>query len=382
MRILSLLFAIAFSSTALGSVQAADEFEPEQLTVEAKVRPGPNIFVLDQSWRGSSRLNVLSADDLSIKGNISVGLVGQVAFSSDGKTAYLTSAYAKRIVRGPTEAVLEEYDAETLKLRREIAISEKFAQTAPTTSALALSADGQFAFVQNATPATSVSVVDLSSGKSVSEVPTPGCFAVLPAASGAKFTTICGDGTLTSFTIAADGKASAPKKSEKIFDADKNALFIPARRVGDDLVFTSFNGDLYRVSDEDETPKLVDRFSFVEGVPGEWRPGGVEIMAYNRVHDVLFVTMHAAGKEGSHKDAATEIWAIKVGEKKLLYRSAVHGVKSISVTQDAAPVLFGSDPEEGVVTRYEIDPEAKFAAKLTATAENLGTFTGLVAAGQ
>ncbi|KQT64048.1 MULTISPECIES: amine dehydrogenase large subunit [unclassified Aureimonas] len=382
MRISNVLLALAFGTAAFAPAHAQEEFEPEQLSVEAKVRPGPNIFVLDQSWKGSSRLNVLSADDLSVKGIISVGLVGQATFSPDLKTAYLTSAYAKRIVRGPTEAVLEEYDTETLKLRREIPISEKFAQTAPAKSALVLSGDGKFAFVQNATPATSVTVVDLTSGASVAEVPTPGCFAIFPAAAGAKFTTLCGDGTLASFTVAADGKASPPQKSAPIFDAAKDALFIQAERVGADLLFTSFNGNLYRVSDAGEAPKLVDKFSYVESVEGSWRPGGVEIMAYNPAHDVLFVTMHPGGKEGSHKDAATEIWAIKVADKKVLYRSAVHGVKSIAVTQGPAPVLFASDPEEGNVTRYEIDPEAKFAAKLTVTAESVGIFVPLVVAGE
>jgi methylamine dehydrogenase heavy chain len=96
----------------------------------------------------------------------------------------------------------------------------------------------------------------------------------------------------------------------------------------------------------------------------------------------MFVTMHPDGSEGSHKDAAEEVWAYKMGDKALQYRSHVDEPVSIAVTPGEDVVLFAVDDENGVMKRYEVDPEAKFAAKLAGTAEELGDFAPLVIAPQ
>ncbi len=382
MRFLRTCLAAAVSTLAMGQAFAEGEFVPEQITVEEKIKPGPNVFTVDQSWSGASRINVVGAGELDRKGNLSVGLVTQLTVTKDKKTAYTASAYAKRITYGPTEAVLQEFDVETMSVKREIAVSPKMAQVAPQKSLLALSADEKYAFVQNATPATSVSVVDLAAGKEIAEVPTPGCWSIHPALSGIKFSTLCGDGTLQTFSVSADGKFGAPEKSEKIFDADTDPLYVVGERAGDKLIFMSFNGNVYTISDKDGAAKLVDKFSITEGVEGGWAPGGIEVIAYNEPNDVLFVTMHPDAKEGSHKNAATEIWPVDMKTKKVLYRSVVEGVKSIAVTQTKVPTLFGLNDDEGVLTRYGIDPDARFAIKLTGKLEDMGSFAPLVYAGE
>lgn len=378
MRFLSITLGTAIGLLAIGTASADEAFVPEKLTVEAKIKPGPNVFVVDQSWKGASRVNVLGANDFTIKGNLSVGLVGQLALSADHKTAYTVSAYAKRITYGPTEAALQEFDVDSLKVKREIVILPKMAQVAPSSSLLQLSADEHYALVQNATPATSVTVVDLQAGKLLAEIPTPGCWGIYPALEGSKFSTLCGDGTLASFSFTAEGQFSKPNKSAKIFDADSDPLFIHAQRAEKDLLFTSFNGNLYRIADKKDAPKLVDKFSYTQGIEGGWAPGGLEVMAYNPAHKVLFVAMHPDAAEGSHKDAAEEIWAIDLKKEKVLYRSVVEGSKSLAVTRGDKPVLYALNDEEGVLARYEIDPDAKFAAKLAGKAESMGSFATLV----
>jgi methylamine dehydrogenase heavy chain len=373
---------LALTLAILASPAAAQEFQPETLTVKEAIDPGPNVFVANQSWDGASTVNVLSADDLSRKGNLAVGLTVQFVTSADAKTGYATSVYMKRYTYGPVEAVLQEFDIPTLSVKREIVIPNKMAQVASTKSFLRLSADEKYAFVQNATPATSVTVVDLAAGKPIAEVPTPGCFSIYPAASGIAFSTLCGDGTVQKFTVAADGTFSAPATSEKIFDADSDPLFVQAERVGDNLVFVSFTGNVYTLADAGEKVTLVDKHSFVEGVDGGWRPGGVEIMAYNGTHDVLFLTMHPDGKEGSHKDAGKEVWAYRVADKELLSRSEVEDTTSIAVTGGTEPVLFALNDEEGAMVRYEVDPEADFEATAAGKVEELGDFAPLVLAGE
>lgn len=369
-----------FGSMSTTFSYAEDEFVPEVLTVEPSIAPGPSIFVLDQSWDGSSWVHIRSAEDLtSIKGSLSAGVVSQFAMSKDGKSAYTASVYAKRIMSGPTEAVLEEFDAKSLVKKREIILSPKMAQSAPQLSYLEFSADGKYAYVQNATPATSVTVVDMEAGEVLTEIPHPGCIGIYPALEGNRFSSLCGDGTVTSYSFSADGKVNNPVKSAKVFDADDDPVYVHVLRVDNDLVLTSFNGNLYRVSDADEKPNLVDKFSYVEGVEGEWAPGGVAVMTYNKANNVVFMTMHSEAYNGSHKNGAEEIWTISLDSKKVVSRIPVDiedsGITSLAVTEDKEPTLFAHDSELGVVYRFTIDPKADFVATLQEDiAEDVGHY--------
>ena len=375
MKALGITLGAVLSVLTVSIAQASETFVPEVLTVEKTIKPGANVFVLDQSWKGASRINVLSADDLEHKGNLSIGIIGQMAFSKDRKTAYAISAYAKRITYGPTEAVLQEFDVDTLSVKREILLPEKMAQVAPSNAILNLSADGKLAFVQNATPATSVTVVNLEEGKVVAEVPTPGCFGTFPAASGQRFSSLCGDGTMVSFDVNGKGEFSAPLRSAKVFDPDQDALYIVPKRVGKELLFTSFKGNLYRIADSGKgAAKLVEKYEVTKGIEGDWAPGGVDVLAYNDAHNVAFLTMHPDASEGTHKDYSKEIWAYSLKNKQVLYRSVAEGVSSLTVTSGKNPVLYGL-VEDTELVRYEVDPQARFAVKPSHKVEGIGDWT-------
>lgn len=63
-------------------------------------------------------------------------------------------------------------------------------------------ANGRFVLVQNATPATSITVVDLSERKVAGQIATPGCWGTLPAASHpARLAMLCGDGKIATVTL-------------------------------------------------------------------------------------------------------------------------------------------------------------------------------------
>ncbi|RBW51230.1 amine dehydrogenase [Marinobacter sp. F3R11] len=368
----SRLALAALASVLLsGTVQAADTFEPEILTVEEQIQPGPNLFVLDQSWDGASQTVVLSRDDLSVKGNLSFGLVGQMAANSDFTRLYSLSHYAKRITYGPTESVVQEFDVPTLTLLQEVVVPEKAAQVAPSNAVLAISYDDNYAFVQNATPATSVTVVDLKDGSVLQEVPTPGCFGVFPAADSVKFTTACGDGRFQSFSLGSDGQFGSPESSDKIFDAEEDPVFIVGKRAGDDLLFVSFFGNIYQISDSDKAPGLISKRSFTKDVEEPWAPGGVDVVAYNEAHDVMFITMHSEPYDGSHKNGAEEVWAVSLESGKVLGRTEVKHLVSLSVTNGEQPVLFGLD-EDGMLYRYEVQVDAGFTLEETNSLEGVG----------
>ncbi|GHU06188.1 hypothetical protein AGMMS50225_00250 [Betaproteobacteria bacterium] len=364
-----------------GGVQAAD-FVPETLTVEAEIKPGPNIYVLDQSWKGPSQIAVYSVDDLSGKGNMSFGVIGNVTFSPDRKTAWTASAYQSRIMYGDMHAIVQKFDVPRLRPVQEVEIPEKLALVAPSVGTIQLSGDGKYLFVQNATPATSITVVDVAANKVLGEVPIPGCWGAFAALEGSKFTAICGNGAMTSFSVKADGSYTTLGTSARIFDADTEPLFVHAERAGKDLLFLSYHGRIFRVNDSGDTPKLVEHFNYTENIDGKWAPGGVQMFAYNAANNILFVTMHPDAKDGSHKNPGHEIWAVNLKTQKVLYRSPVEEVISIAVTSGKIPVLFGLNEDKGSLTRYEVDPEAKFAAKLTKTREGMGSFAVFAVIGE
>jgi len=77
------------------------------------------------------------------------------------------------------------------------------------------------------------------------------------------------------------------------------------------------------------------------------------------------VAMHSGSKDGGHKDGSEEIWAVDVAHKTVLYRSVAKGLTQIAVSQGKVPLIFGVASHGGGLFRFEVDPTAKFAAKLT-----------------
>jgi methylamine dehydrogenase heavy chain len=354
------------------SAAAETPFQPQRLTAKPAIDPGANVFTAVSATDGAGGIHVFSAADLSYKGSMSSGAMGQVLLSRDGKTAYAASVFIKRVVYGPRETIMQIYDVATLSLIREIELPSKFAMVLTLGPMLVQSADRRYVYVQNATPATSVTVVDVIAGKVTGEIPAPGCFGIYPSLEGHRFSTICGDGTFASFTLKANGASADRTQSTKIFDADKDPIFVPAERVGADWVFISYHGNIYRVTDSGPAVKLSETYSVTTGVDGGWAPGGAQLIAYNKPNNVLFIGMHPNEKDGSHKQPAKEIWAYNLTSKKLLYRSPVDEVTSLTASDAAVPVLYASKPN--LLMRFDLDPDAKFALKQTHQAYNPGPY--------
>ena len=213
-----------------------------------------------------------------------------------------------------------------------------------------------------------MSVIDLKTGKQTAEAPTPGCWTIIPALTDARFSALCGDGTLLTVKLSGSGRPLGQTYSSKLFDADKDPLFTHVERVkGGDLIFVSYSGVLYRISDRDEKAVLVDTFKIASDGPGAWAPGGYALLAYNAANDVMFVLMHDEAEDGSHKKASDEVWAVDLAAKRVLYRSPAKGFTHLAVSQEPTPVLFAVSRREGKIVRFAVDPTAKFAAKPTHT---------------
>lgn len=344
-----------------------DEFVPETLTAKAAMDPGPNVFVNVQNWaNGPSVGYIYSADDLTRKGSVSGGSQSHFTISRDGTKAYMASGYYPRYDSGDGEHVLQIFDVASNTLTTEILLPYKLAQYTDDLSLLQLSADETFAFVQNGTPATSVTVVDLAKGEVTQEVPAPGCFGIYPMLEGLGFSAICNDGAFTTFTLSADGTTFESQKSAPIFDPDADPIYLSSDRAAGDLLFISYHGNVYRLSDTGGVITKLSVTPIAEGVEGNWGTSGYTVVTYNEANGILFVPMASEHHDGSHYHASEEVWAYDLKNKALLYRSPLADLVGIAVTDGAEPTLYGFSIKEGTVYKYDVDPQARFAAKKVA----------------
>jgi methylamine dehydrogenase heavy chain len=76
-----------------------------------------------------------------------------------------------------------------------------------------------------------------------------------------------------------------------------------------------------------------------DGGQPEWRPGGWQVIASD-LTGRLYVLMSPYGREGSHKDASSEVWVLDPASKSRVARFALKGPSvSIEVTHEATPRL-------------------------------------------
>jgi methylamine dehydrogenase heavy chain len=303
---------------------------------------------------------------------IATGFAGLPVLSPDRSELYVATTYYPRLSRGERTDVVDIYDAATLAWKAEVAIPPKHAQALPYKGVIRPSADGRLLFIQNATPASSVSVVDLKARKFLAEISTPGCWTVLPAASMAtRFSTLCGDGTLLTITLDEEGKPKSQKRSEAFFDADADPLFVQAENVGDRYYFVSFKGMVHVANLGGEVATFEAPWPVVTGadVRGGWRPGGYQPLALHEPTGRIFVAMHAQGREGSHKDPAKEIWAIDLASKKRVARAPGHNAVAIAVSRSAQPRLYAIDGLKMALAVYDADRKLAFKRRMEGVAE-------------
>ncbi|WYX19286.1 amine dehydrogenase large subunit [Achromobacter xylosoxidans] len=242
----------------------------------------------------------------------------------------------------------------------EVPIPEKRAQALNYRNYLQQSSDGGLLFVQNATPASSVTVVDLKTRKFADEVTAAaGCWSIIvPPSRPRSFASICGDGSFVTVDLDAAGKPSGQQRSKPMFEVEKDPIFTHTDRLGDTFYFVSYNGNVYSADFSGAEARFGERWSLLDasGKDRGWRPGGYNLLAVNRASKRLYVGMHPNGAEGSHKTPAAEIWVYDLATHKRLARIPGKNALSMSVSQDDKPRLFTIDG--GNVNVYDAAPAA------------------------
>lgn len=257
------------------------------------------------------RLRVFDARAGKLLGMLATGYAGNFVVNAKAGEIYNATTYLSRLGRGERTDVLEVWDAETLALKHEIVLPPKRAQTLNYRGMVNSTANGRFVLVMNATPATSVTVVDLAERKVAGEIATPGCWGTLPAASHpARFSMLCGDGKVATVTLDDKGASAERQVSEQVFDADKDAWFQTAEQLGDKYWFMSFKGVLHELDVSGATAALKSSKDLIGPAQKKlgWRPGGYQAFAVHPSGRWAVAAMHDKGREGSHKTPAKQLW--------------------------------------------------------------------------
>lgn len=308
------------------------------------------------------KLHVVDGQNGHYLGMIGTGFTGQFILSNDKREIIVATGYLSRGQRGDRVDVVEVWDADTLSFKYEIPISDKRAMALNYEGLLRLSADGRWLFVQNSTPATSVTVVDMQAKKEVGDISMPGCWAIYPAQSNPKrFASLCGEGNVTTVTMDDNGKEASRTSSGKFFDPDDDAWFMQGEQDGDRYYFVSFKGNIATINVGGETAVLEGSWplSTKADQRKNWRPGGYQPLAVHGGANRLYVAMHSGGVEGSHKTPANEIWVYDTRSHKRLARLPGHSATALEPSSDGTGLYAIDAIKASVVVFDKISPKAK-----------------------
>src|ERR1700736_1565517 len=174
--------ALAATVVVFSAVAAFAELPVEHATV-AVLKPdnGHRLYIADKTPPAhavDSKIRIIDGDDFSILGQVTNGSFGSFSISADRKTLFDATSFFSRGDHGTRTEVLEYYDTATLKPRSETILLNKRAMSNQYSVFVVESAEAKYLMLQNATPASSVSIVDLATKNLLSEIPTAGCFGI------------------------------------------------------------------------------------------------------------------------------------------------------------------------------------------------------------
>ncbi len=282
-----------------------------------------------------------------------------------GKIYSYGSFYSRGFYGDRTDLVLV-YDLATLTPGTEIEIPPKSAGIGH--GGMIGLIDEAFIGVWNITPAMSVSIVDVRSGSFVTEISTPGCAGVYPAANG--FFMACGDGRIQYLRLDSNGEEAERLRSDVFFDIAEDPVYDYATRTAAGWLFMSLEGKVFEVTLDGDEIAVSEPWSINppdeedardrNGVPIEgdddWRLGGRQPFAYNAEHGLLVTLMHQGGGPETFEDPGTEVWGFNVATQKRGYRLALDEEKkgmAVQLTSDDEPLLLVVSASGGEVQVHD-----------------------------
>ena len=338
-RRIASLWLVAASANAAPPITTPAELPAETLNVTSLAQaPTSRVYVADVaiSHIVDGRIRVFDALQGRFLGMVSTGFASNFTLSAKADALYVATTYYTRGTRGERTDVLEVHDTQNLAPQYEVILPPHRAQALNYRGLVRATGSGRYVLVQNATPATSITVVDLAARKVVNEIKTPGCWGTLPAANGDRFAMLCGDGKIATVTLDEQGQVADRQISEKLFDADTDAWFHHAEQVGNRYWFVSFLGQLTELDLGGPVARVVRQQSLVNGADRKagWRPGGYQNFAVDPSAHWLVAGMHPKGAEGSHKSPAAQLWVFDLHSGQRVARHPGKGTASLTFSHN------------------------------------------------
>ncbi|MGE8588245.1 MAG: amine dehydrogenase large subunit [Alcaligenes sp.] len=357
-----------------GGAQAQDKPREVLTGGHSVAAPRENrIYVMDSVFNHltESRVHVYDVTNGKFLGLVPTSFNGHVQLSNDGRKIYTMTTYHERVTRGKRTDVVEVWDADKLTFDKEIIVPPKRVQGLNYDGMFRQTTDGRFIVLQNASPATSIGVVDVAKGDYVQEITAAaGCWSVIPQPNRPRsFMTICGDGALLTINLGEDGKVASQSRSKPMFSTKDDPIFIAPALQKDKVSFVSFYGNVYTADFSGEELKLEEPWSLLtdEDRAKGWVPGGYNLTGMHQASGRLYVLMHPDGKEGTHKFPAAEIWVMDTRTRKRVARIPGRDALSMSIDQKANRLL---TLDGGNVHVYDISqPEPKHLRTIENAAE-------------
>jgi methylamine dehydrogenase heavy chain len=337
---------------------AAAPLQTERNFAETLGPPSPHwIVVYDVNFAGylDGKVYLFDADNGAMLGMLSTGaFANAVEFAPEFSAIYVPEIYYSRGTRGERTDIVAIYDTTHLANIGEVIIPPKRATGMPHRAYQGISDDGRFVYVANMTPATSVSVVDVTSRRFVGEIEIAGCNLIYPTGNRS-FATLCGDGTLGLIELDEQGNVKSKTHTAKFFDPDKDPLTEKASRYGDTWLFFSFDGYVHPVKFGSSRVEIGKRWSLFNDKERSqnWKVGGQQFNAVHQGLGRLYVIVHQGGPYG-HKDGGKDVWVYDLATKKGIGQfSLANVVSNLGVTKDAAPLLIADEPARSGVDVYD-----------------------------
>lgn len=285
----------------------------DMMRVETLPADYPDHYLIVADWSNKFQVVDLTADAHPVMGQIGPGLTAVFSQSASG---FLTaSTHFSRTYYGVRTDVVTFIDPATLLPTGEIVLPRgKRALFVPVRGMTELIDDDRLLLVFNFTPASSVSVIDMESKAVVNEIPIPGCSLVYPLA-GRSFATLCGNGTIASYTVSEDGSAASETIGEPFNDIDNDPIHEKYAGIGGIAYFPSFQGNMQPIDLTGDVAGPLEPWPMVSAREYEegWRPSGWQLIAARDGR--LYVLMLKDGSDGSHEHAGDEVWVFDAAAK-------------------------------------------------------------------
>jgi methylamine dehydrogenase heavy chain len=284
-------------------------------------------------------LRNVGSDTREVKGQLQAHDSATLLVPDKRPELYVADTVWSRGSRGTRTDFITVYDTQTLNPIDEIVLpGGKRALITAMEGLIAFTDEQRMALVFNFTPASSVTVVDLVKRKVLGDVEIPGCSLVYPSGSRG-FSTLCSSGTLLTVRLDANGAVSGRSESKAFNPLDSDPLFTASTAIGGVRYFPSLHGRVQPIDMKGDDVKILADWSLLAPADesGHWRPSGWQILAGDD-QKMLYVLMQPDAREGTHKDAATEVWVYNPATKSR--------VKRLRLARPGSSIAISHGPEQ------------------------------------